>query len=130
MKTELELFHSGAKGQKWGIRRYRNYDGTLTDEGKKRYYKYERKDAVIAREKRLRTISKVAIMPYEAAIRSTEIKTNSDKIRLKGASKRIVKNAYSLSVDDLLSATTKAMGSVIHDAIYVTSPVTYFVLKR
>ena len=33
------LCHHGIKDQKWGIRRYRNEDGTLTDEGKKRYGK-------------------------------------------------------------------------------------------
>lgn len=32
-----ELYHWGIKGQKWGIRRYQNEDGTLTTEGKKRY---------------------------------------------------------------------------------------------
>ena len=34
-----ELYHHGIKGQKWGIRRYQNEDGTLTSEGKKRYGK-------------------------------------------------------------------------------------------
>lgn len=32
-----ELYHHGVKGQKWGIRRYMNSDGTLTDAGKVRY---------------------------------------------------------------------------------------------
>ena len=32
-----ELYHHGILGQKWGIRRYQNPDGTLTTEGKKRY---------------------------------------------------------------------------------------------
>lgn len=32
-----ELYHHGIKGQKWGIRRYQNKDGTLTDAGAKRY---------------------------------------------------------------------------------------------
>ncbi len=32
-----ELYHHGIIGQKWGIRRYQNSDGTLTEEGKKRY---------------------------------------------------------------------------------------------
>ena len=31
------LFHHGIKGQKWGVRRFENADGTLTEEGKKRY---------------------------------------------------------------------------------------------
>lgn len=34
-----ELYHSGIKGMKWGIRRYQNYDGTLTEEGRHRYNK-------------------------------------------------------------------------------------------
>ncbi|MGL0832936.1 DUF7211 domain-containing protein [Faecalibacterium duncaniae] len=32
-----ELYHWGIKGMKWGVRRYRNKDGTLTSEGKKHY---------------------------------------------------------------------------------------------
>lgn len=32
-----ELYHWGIKGMRWGIRRYQNADGTLTDRGKKRY---------------------------------------------------------------------------------------------
>ena len=34
-----ELYHHGIKGQKWGIRRYQNVDGTRTPEGKLRYNK-------------------------------------------------------------------------------------------
>lgn len=32
--------HSGIKGQKWGVRRWQNPDGTLTPEGRERYKKY------------------------------------------------------------------------------------------
>lgn len=32
-----ELMHHGIKGQKWGVRRYQNEDGSLTAEGEKRY---------------------------------------------------------------------------------------------
>ena len=31
------LTHWGVKGMKWGVRRYQNKDGSLTDAGKKRY---------------------------------------------------------------------------------------------
>lgn len=31
------LMHWGIKGMKWGVRRYQNADGTLTEEGKARY---------------------------------------------------------------------------------------------
>lgn len=32
-----DLYHHGVKGQKWGVRRFVNPDGTLTPEGKRRY---------------------------------------------------------------------------------------------
>lgn len=34
--------HHGIKGQKWGVRRYRNYDGSLTQRGLARYRKTEK----------------------------------------------------------------------------------------
>ena len=34
---EDELYHHGIRGQKWGVRRFQNPDGTLTDAGRKRY---------------------------------------------------------------------------------------------
>ena len=39
------LAHHGIKGMHWGIRRYQNPDGTLTDAGKKRQQKKEYKAA-------------------------------------------------------------------------------------
>ena len=34
-----DLCHHGVKGQKWGVRRYQNADGSLTPAGKKRAIK-------------------------------------------------------------------------------------------
>lgn len=39
------LYHFGIQGQKWGVRRYQNPDGTLTEEGKKRYWRSNYKAA-------------------------------------------------------------------------------------
>ena len=38
-----ELYHHGVKGQKWGIRRYQNEDGTLTPAGQKKKLKQQKK---------------------------------------------------------------------------------------
>lgn len=37
------LEHHGIKGQKWGVRRFQNPDGTLTAAGKRRYLKLQKK---------------------------------------------------------------------------------------
>lgn len=37
-----ELYHYGIKGQKWGVRRYQNEDGTLTAAGKNSILTYDR----------------------------------------------------------------------------------------
>ena len=31
------ILHSGVKGMRWGVRRYQNEDGSLTEAGRKRY---------------------------------------------------------------------------------------------
>lgn len=51
-----ELVHYGIKGMRWGIRRYQNPDGTLTDKGKKRYSE----DALNAKILRKKSINKLS----------------------------------------------------------------------
>ena len=37
MEYRYELYHHGIKGQRWGVRRFQNKDGSLTARGKQRY---------------------------------------------------------------------------------------------
>lgn len=39
LQYETELYHHGIRGQKWGVRRYQNADGSYTAAGRKRYAK-------------------------------------------------------------------------------------------
>lgn len=39
----LSLEHHGIKGMRWGVRRYRNEDGSLTDAGKRRNERIDRR---------------------------------------------------------------------------------------
>jgi len=44
VKMERELYHYGTKGMRWGVRRYQNADGSLTEAGQKRLDKYKSKE--------------------------------------------------------------------------------------
>ena len=56
MYYERELYHHGIKGQKWGVRRFQNKDGSLTAAGRKRKleldkaYKYAEDQTRMAKE--------------------------------------------------------------------------------
>ena len=53
-----ELYHWGIKGMRWGVRRYQNEDGSLTDAGRRRLEKADQKwakkktDKITAKAKR------------------------------------------------------------------------------
>lgn len=55
MTQEEFLAHHGILGQKWGVRRYQNSDGTLTEAGKKRYTK--KAQDIISKAKRNEDVS-------------------------------------------------------------------------
>lgn len=49
----MTLAHYGIVGQKWGVRRYQNDDGTLTNAGKKRYDRDVRENNAKKKENRI-----------------------------------------------------------------------------
>ena len=61
-----ELCHHGVKGQKWGVRRYQNADGTLTEKGKARLAKYQ--------AKQLKEVDKA----YRPILKSTQRRADSE----------------------------------------------------
>ncbi len=73
-----ELCHYGIKGQKWGIRRFQNEDGTLTAEGKKRARKEYREDNKKAykKGKKATEFGKAAVLMSNRALRYAK---NADK---------------------------------------------------
>ena len=66
-----ELYHHGIKGQKWGVRRYQNKDGTLTAAGKKREQKMN--DKLKSANKKLRSANKElkALRSENASLKKT-----------------------------------------------------------
>lgn len=77
-KNQNELYHFGIIGQKWGIRRYQNPDGSLTAAGKIRYSKSE--DAVRADLIRSKDISEMS---------NAELRTLTERIRLENEYKKM-----------------------------------------
>ena len=63
---EYELYHYGVKGMKWGIRRYQNADGSLTNAGRKKVRQEYRADNKTAYE-----LGKNATIIGRAAAKST-----------------------------------------------------------
>ena len=80
-----ELYHHGIKGQKWGVRRYKNEDGSLTSEGKKRLSKYKAKELK-------RIDRKYKIRKYTAPFKDSR---NLNKIRKRIESDYVKKMTYS-----------------------------------
>ena len=52
--AQNELYHHGVKGQKWGVRRYQNADGSLTSAGKRRALSMQNKYTEFSNDKKYR----------------------------------------------------------------------------
>lgn len=69
LTDEEYIAHHGILGQKWGIRRYQNEDGSLTEEGKRRIYGNGRYESASNRMKRAKKT-----VQYNKKIESAEKK--------------------------------------------------------
>lgn len=91
---ETYLAHHGIKGQKWGIRRFQNEDGSLTEKGQKRYASTESSLARNQRDTRVaRAVAKSTAEDasnYATRYRSTAqvLRAKQQKMAEKGNTKR------------------------------------------
>ena len=109
------LGHSGIKGQKWGIRRFQNEDGSLTEEGKKRYGNPETYRAVAKEVSSLEEATKGA---------SSAVSTAASIINTQRGSKAIRKDYSNLSDKELQEKINRlnlerAYGDLSGDTKYV-----------
>ena len=114
------LAHHGILHQKWGVRRFQNYDGTLTEAGKARYRKLEQrskdaeekyKKAVARTPSRAMRWNDIGIYAYDKKMR----KINSLHAKSERAKAEFEKFKESLG-DDILKAKIDKGASETADA--------------
>lgn len=103
--SDDELMHYGIEGQKWGVRRWQNEDGSLTEEGRI-HYGYNSKSAIkrtigkYQYESDRKKLQKQIIKEKEETNKPKKISEMSDEeLRTYINRKTNEKNAYQLNVD-------------------------------
>lgn len=82
------ISHHGILGQKWGIRRYQNADGTLTPEGIKRYQKFDSKSYKAEKRQQYEDEGMKRGQAKKLAKASTKLVKKSDKEMYKAQKKQ------------------------------------------
>ena len=80
--TETYLSHHGIKGQKWGVRRFQNPDGTLTAEGRKRHGLSDKQKSTLKKVAAAAGITALAGLAVYGAVKYSSATKNSDFIEL------------------------------------------------
>ena len=94
-----ELYHHGVKGQKWGVRRYQNPDGSLTAAGKRRFKR------VVSDEKKQQLHTKRAKFLLEGNAENNKINAREIKESYKDLKDLMSKKesqSYKKDIDTLL----------------------------
>lgn len=115
-----ELYHHGIKGQRWGVRRYQNPDGTLTDAGRKKLLKFQKKSS-----KFLSKHAKFEKKAYKALKRGNKdalMKYKKKSVKYAKKQAKYEKKAYKLQKHlnksmRSISRETRASGKIRVDAV-------------
>ena len=78
ISTANTLTHFGVQGMKWGVRRYQNADGTLTDKGKAKLKKYKDKQVKATSEYWDKTINKHGVILDASNKKAAKAMMNQD----------------------------------------------------
>ena len=91
-----ELKHYGIKGQKWGVRRFQNSDGSLTNDGKKRYGSEDIRNVKKQVDNGKNVVEGVKRTKAKAAEKQTEKKIKNDLSQMSDQELRDVVNRLNM----------------------------------
>ena len=108
MYEENTLSHHGIKGQKWGVRRFQNSDGSLTPAGEKRYGTKEERMRAREKSKEDRARSKELKSSLKSAKKAYEQQKLKEKLLEENNIAKIYKNRKLFTDDELSQAIKRA----------------------
>lgn len=112
---ENELYHHGVKGQKWGVRRYQNKDGSLTLAGKKRALKMQDQYTRFSNNKKYR--DKDGNLTYAGRKKSLKMKERYSELTGKQLKKYPSKSKQSTSSEPKQKNISEMSNKEIADKI-------------
>jgi len=101
LQDDQELYHHGILGQRWGVRRFQNPDGTLTDAGKRHYDKLDAKWAAKNNDKVLKKAHKSVAKDMKAY--NKELSKLPGYLNADGRVSKKAINAYNRHMADLMN---------------------------